>query len=106
MVFWALFLLLELPCSVIGLRFTTRSEKLKQVNNVKREIAWGAGIFIGVSGSLAGVFTLGLLFVVTAEKEQTEDQPPIPPTLITGPLQRRAQQEGAALGRFGPSCNI
>lgn len=31
MVFWALFLLLELPCSVIGLRFTTRSEKLKQV---------------------------------------------------------------------------
>lgn len=66
MVFWALFLLLELPCSVIGLRFTIRSENLKQFNNVKREIAWEAGIFIGVSGSLAGVFTLGLLFVVTA----------------------------------------
>ncbi len=65
MVFLAMFLVSLLPCSAIGLRFTTRAEDQKQTNNVKREIAWGAGILIGVLGCLIGLLTLGLLFVIT-----------------------------------------
>jgi hypothetical protein len=65
MFFWALFLLLELPCSVMGLRLLTRAEKQKQTSNVKREMAQAAGLILGVVGSLIGVGGLALLFLVT-----------------------------------------
>ncbi len=67
MVFFVLFMVSLLPCSLLGLRYTTRAEDQKQFHSILREIAWGAGIFLGVIGCLAGAGTFfGLLGILAS----------------------------------------
>jgi hypothetical protein len=65
MFFFFIYMVSMLPCAILGLSYTTRAEDQKQFQSLPREIAWGAGIFLGVIGCLvgAGTFTgfLGLM---------------------------------------------
>jgi uncharacterized membrane protein YqjE len=67
MFFVVLYMVSMLPCAILGLSYTTRAEDQKQFHSLPREIAWGAGIFLGVIGCLVGAGTfLGFLGLMAA----------------------------------------